>query len=53
MFVSDGVGGLGFQLAMYRLMDGWEEARRIHDDGVNSSNLAVVTMKYQRALGPI
>jgi hypothetical protein len=27
-------------------MDGWEQARRIRDDGVNSSNLAVVTMKY-------
>jgi peptidoglycan hydrolase CwlO-like protein len=27
-------------------MDGWEQARRSRDDGVNSSNLAVVTMKY-------
>ena len=46
MFGTDGVSGLGVQLATYRMLDSWEEARRIRDDGVNSSNLVVVTMNY-------
>jgi hypothetical protein len=46
MFGTDEFSGLGVQLATYRMLDSWDEARRIRDDGVNSTHLAVVTMKY-------
>jgi predicted nucleic acid-binding Zn-ribbon protein len=46
VFGTEGLGVLGVQLATYRMLDDWERARLIRDDGVNSYNVAVVTMKY-------
>ena len=33
MYHDNGTAGLGFQLAMYRFLDGVDEARRIRDEG--------------------
>jgi hypothetical protein len=51
VFGTDELSGLGVQLATYRMLDSWEEARQIRDDGVNSYNLTVVTMKYNELVG--
>ena len=46
MLCGSGASELGFQLAMYRWLDGMEEARRIRDASVESQNAAIVTARY-------
>ena len=51
MWESSDASGLGFQLSMYRLIDSWEESRRIKEDGRNAYNLTAMTINYDRLAG--
>ena len=46
MWGTSEASGIGFQLSMYRLIDSWEESRRIKEDGRNAYNLTAMTINY-------
>jgi predicted RNase H-like nuclease (RuvC/YqgF family) len=51
VFGSNDLSGLGAQLAHYRMLDDWEEARRIKEDGRNAHNLTAMTINYDNLAG--
>ena len=51
MWGTSDASGIGFQLSMYRLIDSWEEARRIKEDGRNAYNLTAMTINYDNLAG--
>lgn len=51
MLCGSGASELGFQLAMYRWLDGMEEARRIRDASVESQNTAIMVARHNELVG--
>ena len=51
MLETNDASGIGFQLSMYRLIDSWEESRRIKEDGRNAYNLTAMTINYDNLAG--
>ena len=51
MLETNDASGIGFQLSMYRLIDSWEESRRIKEDGLNAYNLNAMTINYDNLAG--
>ena len=51
MLETNDASGIGFQLSMYRLIDSWEESRRIKEDGLNAYNLTAMTINYDNLAG--